>query len=261
MMIECKDNLKFMQELQSESIDLIYCDILYGTGKKFSDYQDLKANRKVIEDFYLSRIKEMHRLLKPTGSIYLQMDTKINHWVRCIMDDVFGYKLFLNEIIYEQQKGGKSKKFQLAHDCILLYTKTNKYTFNINFCQEKESTNKRYDKKNDDGKRYKTYYKKDGSFWYNSEYKGKIISDVWTGINNINSKGKEWVEYDTQKPKELLMRIVKASSNIGDTVADFFLGSGTTAVVCKELNRKFIGCDINPKAIQITNERLQTSLF
>jgi DNA modification methylase len=69
------------------------------------------------------------------------------------------------------------------------------------------------------------------------------------------------INYDTQKPKALIERIIKAGSNEGELVADFYLGSGTTAVVCKELNREFIGCDINPKAIQITNERLQTSLF
>ena len=176
--IRLQENLELMAEMQSNSVDLIYCDILYGTGRKFKDYQDLKPIRSEIESHYIPRIKEMHRVLKDTGSIYLQMDTRINHWLRCIMDDVFGYKRMLNEIIYEQQKGGKGKKFQLSHDNILLYTKSKDYVFNINFCQEKETTNKRYNKVTDDGKRYKTYYKKDGSFWYDSFYKGKIISDV-----------------------------------------------------------------------------------
>jgi len=249
------DNLELMAEIKDNTIDLIYCDILYGTGRNFGDYQDLKPIRSEIESHYLPRLKEMHRVLKTTGSIYLQMDTRINHWIRCIMDDIFGYEHFLNEIIYEQQKGGKGKKFQLSHDNILLYTKTKKYIFNINFCQEKEATNKRYDKVADDGKRYKTYFKKDGSFWYNSFYNGKIISDVWTDINNINSKSGESVNYDTQKPKALIERIIKASSNKGDLVADFYAGSFTTAEVCKDLKRNFIGCDINPNCFEKAKER------
>lgn len=249
------DNLELMAEIKDNTIDLIYCDILYGTGRKFKDYQDLKPIRSEIEVHYIPRIKEIHRILKPTGSIYLQMDFRINHWIRCIMDDIFGYERFLNEIIYEQQKGGKGKKFQLSHDNILLYTKTKHYVFNINFCQEKETTNKRYDKITDDGKRYKTYYKKDGSFWYNSFYNGKIISDVWTDINNINAKGGESVNYDTQKPKSLIGRIIKASSNEGDLVADFYSGSFTTAEVCKDLKRNFIGCDINPNCFEKAKER------
>jgi len=83
------DNLEYMKSLESNSIDLIYCDILYGTGRKFKDYQDLKPKREIIKEHYIPRLTEMHRLLKNTGSIYLQMDTRINHWIRIIMDDIF----------------------------------------------------------------------------------------------------------------------------------------------------------------------------
>ena len=95
--LHCGDNLEYMKTLPSNSIDLIYNDLLYGTGRNFGDYKDIKADRKTVEDFYIPRITEMHRLLKDTGSIYLQMDTRINHWMRCIMDDVFGYNNFRNE--------------------------------------------------------------------------------------------------------------------------------------------------------------------
>ena len=77
------DNLELMAEIKDNTIDLIYCDILYGTGRKFKDYQDLKPIRSEIESHYIPRIKEMHRILKSTGSIYLQMDWRINHWIRC----------------------------------------------------------------------------------------------------------------------------------------------------------------------------------
>ena len=79
------DNLDLMAEIKDNTIDLIYCDILYGTGRKFADYQDLKPIRSEIESHYIPRIKEMHRILKPTGSIYLQMDTRINHWMRILI--------------------------------------------------------------------------------------------------------------------------------------------------------------------------------
>ncbi len=123
--IRLSDNLELMAEMQDNTVDLIYCDILYGTGRKFKDYQDLKPKREVIEEHYIPRIKEMHRILKDTGSIYLQMDTKINHWIRCILDDVFGYDKFRNEIVWTYETAGRRslKRFKPAHDVILFYGK------------------------------------------------------------------------------------------------------------------------------------------
>jgi len=87
------------------------------------------------------------------------------------------------------------------------------------------------------------------------------INDWWIDIAPQNTQSKYKVNYNTQKPKALIERLIKASSNEGDTVADYYLGSGTTAVVCKELNRNFIGCDINPKAIEITKQRLNKNNY
>jgi site-specific DNA-methyltransferase (adenine-specific) len=242
--VYCIDNLELMKTLKSNSINLIYCDILYGTGRKFKDYHDLKPNRIEIENHYIPRLKEMHRILKPTGSIYLQMDTKINHWIRCIMDDIFGYERMLNEIIWCYKSGGSSKKsFSKKHDIILCYTKTKEYTFN--FQKEKSYGS------GGGGQGGKVEYFKDKKGTYN--FVG--IKDWWE-ISMLSTTHPERVNYDTQKPKELIGRIIKASSNEGDLVADFYCGSGTTSEVCKELNRNFIVCDINPKAIEITNKRL-----
>ena len=238
------DNMELMKTIESNTIDLIYCDILYGTGRKFKDYQDLKPNRAEIENHYIPRLKEMHRILKPTGSIYLQMDTKINHWVRCIMDDVFGYERMLNEIIWCYKSGGSSKKsFSKKHDIILCYTKTKEYTFN--FQKEKSYGS------GGGGQSGKVEYFKDKNGTYN--FVG--IKDWWE-ISMLSTTHSERVGYDTQKPKELIERIVRASSNEGDLVADFYAGSFTTAEVCKELNRNFIGCDINPLALEISKQRL-----
>lgn len=239
MRIECLDNIEFMKSIDDNSVDLIYCDILYGTGRKFSDYQDLRPIRSEIDLHYIPRIKEMHRVLKDTGTIYLQMDTKINHWVRCILDDIFGYHNMRNEIIWSYNTAPRKKNdFGKRHDVIYRYSKTDKYRFNPQREPYSLSAPRGYEKEK--------YYHVDG----------KVIGDVWTmNILGQNDK-KERVGYDTQKPKSLIERIIKSSSDEGDLVADFYLGSGTTAVVSAELNRNFVGCDINQRAIDITNIRL-----
>ena len=229
----CMDNLELMEQMEDESVDLIYCDILYGTGRNFGDYRDLKPIRSEIEAHYLPRLKEMYRVLKDTGSIYLQMDTRINHWIRCIMDDVFGYDNFRNGIIWDSLPlnfaGFKTlkKTFIYSAHYILFYSKTKDFTFNKEYFKYKE--------------------------------KDYPLTDVWKNIlsfNYIKTGNEEGVGYPTQKPKALLERIIKASSNENDIVADFYMGSGTSIVVAKELNRQFIGCDISQKAVDITNQRL-----
>jgi len=247
VMCRAVDNLELLLSQPDESVDLIYCDILYGTGRNFGDYQDLKPIRSEIESHYLPRLIEMKRVLKQNGSIYLQMDTRINHWMRILMDDVFGYENFRNEIVWCYSTSGANKnKFSEKHDIILYYA-MNGATWNI-YMDTKPSplmAGRNMSIKTQNG-RYE---------------KGVWVVDVfpkdWVEFKNVQSNRKnEYVKYPTQKPKELISRFVLASTNEGDTVADYYLGSGTTAVVCKELNRNFIGCDINPKAIEITNARL-----
>jgi len=249
------DNLELMKTIESNTIDLIYCDILYGTGRKFKDYQDLKPNRIEIENHYIPRLKEMHRILKPTGSIYLQMDTKINHWVRCMMDDIFGYERMLNEIIWCYRSQGFNKnKWSEKHDVILLYSKSKKWTFNLEAIRENEigeSTQKRWHKEIKEYGLIPTT--KNGKVYWNSPYSHPRD---WINMNALPQAHSERNGYDTQKPKELIAKFIKASSNEGDLVADFYAGSFTTAEVCKELNRNFIGCDINPLALEISKQRL-----
>jgi site-specific DNA-methyltransferase (adenine-specific) len=269
VMCRAVDNLELLLSQPDESVDLIYCDILYGTGRNFGDYQDLKPIRSEIESHYLPRLKEMHRVLKSTGSIYLQMDTKINHWMRVIMDDIFGYDNFRSEIVwgYNGRQKYNALKFQGKHDILLFYSKTEKHKLNdIRIEWDRESRLKVMRRKilvDDNGIEYfidnrgvanGTPKKK----VILSEYlnKGGSLSDLWCDISMVLGTDNQKINYATQKPKSLIERIIKVSSNEGDVVADYYLGSGTTAVVCKELNRNFIGCDINPKAIEITNARL-----
>ena len=251
VMCRAVDNLELLLSQPDESVDLIYCDILYGTGKNFGDYQDLKPIRSEIEAHYLPRLKEMHRVLKSTGSIYLQMDTRINHWMRILMDDVFGHGNFRNEIVWHYNRWtATSRDFQKLHDCILRYSKSKDFTFNVEYKDYTDGSKKR--------KENILHRFKDGEKYLVTETKGVAQNDVWCDIPFLppSSNERKIVGYKTQKPKALIERIIKASSNEGDTVADYYLGSGTTAVVCKEFNRNFIGCDINPKAIEITNARL-----
>ena len=248
------DNLELMAEIKDNTIDLIYCDILYGTGRKFKDYQDLKPIRSEIENHYIPRIKEMYRILKPTGSIYLQMDYRISHWMRCIMDDIFGYDRMLNEIIWCYRSGGKaSNKFSLNHDNILFYSKTNKYNFNsqkdLSYLPKMKGRSKF---ENELGGFYSKCEHCDSD---NVAVRNVEARDFWE-FNILSCRNAERIGYATQKPKALIERIIKASSNEGDLVADFYMGSGTTAEVCKDLKRDFIGCDINPRAIEITKTRL-----
>ena len=247
VMCRAVDNLELLLSQPDESVDLIYCDILYGTGRNFGDYQDLKPIRSEIEAHYLPRLKEMHRVLKSTGSIYLQMDTKINHWMRILMDDIFGYENFRNEIAWCYSTSGANKnKFSEKHDIIIYYAMRGA-TWNIYMDTKPSPLMAGRDMS----------IKKQNGRYENGVWFVDVFPKDWVEFKNVPANRKdEYVKYPTQKPKELIRRFVLASTNEGDTVADYYLGSGTTAVVCKELNRNFIGCDINPKAIEITNARL-----
>jgi len=246
------DNLELMAEIKDNTIDLIYCDILYGTGRNFGDYQDLKPIRSEIESHYLPRLIEMKRVLKQNGSIYLQMDCKISHWMRCLMDDIFGYKNFKNEIIwYYMNKipDTRKKMFTQSNDVILFFAMGD-YTFNtiedarakpIVVSKIKKVNGKKIYVKNDDGK---------GIY----EIRDSRVADSIINIPMLHCQP-ERTGYPTQKPKELISRFILASSNTGDLVADFYSGSFTTAEVCKDLKRNFIGCDINPNCFEKAKER------
>ena len=237
------DNLELLKRLDTESINLIYCDILYGTGKKFKDYEDLPADRHVIDDHYIPRLYEMKRVLKSNGTIYLQMDLRIVHWIRVLMDNVFGYENFRNQIVVKFNIGGRGKReFAKKHDYIIVYTKSDEFVFNdldIRF-PYKSVISKKQDRPNITEEKLKI-----GTIPTN------VCDDIPSGL-----KVKKSTDYYSEKHPKILERIIKASSNENDVVADFYCGSGTTFAVAKSLNRNYIGCDINANAVRISNERL-----
>ena len=245
------DNLELLNKLPSNYINLIYCDILYNTGRKFKDYNDNLGTPMQAIEWYRPRIEEMYRVLKDTGSIYLHMDYRLVHYMKVLMDEIFGFDCFRNEIIWSYKRWcGKSEiKLQSMHDNILFYSKgKNK----INHLYEEIENPKLYQNRKD--KNGDVIRNEDGSVKYFPQYE-RQIDDVWC-IDILNPRAKERTGYNNQKPKSLLERIIKASSNKDEIVLDLFCGSGTTMVVAKELGRKFIGCDISERAIEISEKRL-----
>ena len=320
----CDDCLNILRDhIADESIDLIYLDPPFNTGKDFGTgfIDKWKWNResvitltaiikrgapfKLIELLtclvsvldrnslaaYLvmmtPRLVELHRVLKSTGSIYLHCDYRTSHYLKLILDQIFGMVNFRNEIVWQRDAVGKgakkiSKQWSRELDIIYWYSKSETYIFEQQFyphdklshTQLKEfryrENNERlykivtlgdYSQKSIDrmkeqnlihttstGKEYKKYYLDEFQL---------AIGSLWNDIPNLShGKNPEVVGYPTQKPEKLLERIIKASSNENDLVLDPMCGCGTTLVVAERLNRKWIGIDNNLIAIEITKKRL-----
>lgn len=233
-----------LQKLEDESIDLIYNDILYNTGKKYDDFIDNLGSISEAVQWYSPRLFEMKRVLKPTGLLYIHCDCNLSHYIKIALDKIFGEANFRNEIIWWYNSAPRKKKgFGKRHDTIFRYSKSDNYYFNEN----SQYIRQEYSKTAPRGYEKEKYY----------DSRGKIMDDVWR-INILGQNDKtERVGYSTQKPKELLYKIIDSSCPANGIVADFFCGSGTTCVVAKELGRQYIGCDINEKAVKITVDRLK----
>jgi DNA modification methylase len=231
--------------MEDNYIDFIYSDILYGTGKNFGAYKDIVADKGEVFDFYYPRLAEIHRVLKNTGSLVLQMDKRINHWIRNILDDIFGYESFKNEITWCYSGGGiTKKKFTPKSDVIIWYSKSEKYYFKPQFTPYT-------------GVQKAHPYSKDRD---EKSKRGKHLEDWWADINSFggstNHPERRKIGYPTQKPEALMKRVIDAWTQENDIVADFFMGSGSFLYVAKENNRNYIGCDISKEAYDITKERL-----
>lgn len=247
-----------MNELADGCCDLIYADPPFntkrtlGTTKKpnlrFSDRHD--GGLSGFLEFLKPRFIQMHRLLSPHGSLYVHLDGRTAHYVKVMLDKIFGFEHFLNEIIWSYRSGGRPARwFSRKHDTILLYAKQKgKHTFN----RMRGGSYRTRDLQVDDtGRLYKST--RNGRIHFHPD--GPALSDVWD-IPFLSTVSKERTQYPTQKPRALLERIIKASSNENDRVADFFCGSGTTLAVANDLKRRWVGCDINPDAVKITLQRI-----
>ena len=275
--IYCADNLEVMKQLPNESIDLIYIDPPFGTNslrksktwdqevQGISFYDSFGGGVKSYVSFLSDRLEQMHRLLKPTGSIYVHLDWRAVHYIKCKMDEIFGEKNFQREIIWDIQclsgfKKTLANNWIRGHDSILFYSKKRKgFVFNKLYTPHDEKYLRRFNKIDKAGNRY-FERQKGGPRRYLKDVvkKGKRIGDVWSDIKSFQQicTSKERLPYPTQKPLALLERIIKASSNEGDIVADFFCGCGTTLSASQKLGRKWLGVDANTEASKTIRKRM-----
>jgi site-specific DNA-methyltransferase (adenine-specific) len=290
------DNLYVLSGLNSESVDLIYLDPPFNTKRMYSapvgskaagaSFKDMWSWKDVDEHYlesladnfpdlakyiasvgavhskpmmayltYMSqRIIEMRRVLKDTGSLYLHCDSTASHYLKIVLDDIFGKNNFRNEIIWCYRGGGSPKNaFGRRHDTIFRYSKSDKLSFNadaVRIPYQAEGINR-----------------KDDSMWgkhkgtdklYKPHPLGKIPEDWWV-INVLNANDPERTGYPTQKPLALIKRIILASSNEGDLVMDPFCGCATTCVAAQQLQRKWIGIDIEKPVVDVLVQRLSNA--
>lgn len=251
----CGDNLEILFTLEKESIDLIYIDppffsnrnyeIVWGDEAEIRSFEDRwEGGINVYIDWMKQRVIELHRVLKPKGSLYLHCDWHAVHYLKVMCDEVFGYNRFQNEIIWYYQTGGASKaRFSRKHDTILWYTKTGQWKFygdQIAIARTEKAMERAQNPK---GARIA------------SDDTTKNPNDVLI-IQQMNPMAKERLGYPTQKPEALLEQIIKVGSDKTDIVLDAFCGCGTALAVAHKLGRKWIGIDISPSAIALIKNRM-----
>lgn len=258
------DNLSVLKDLPSAYVDLIYIDPPFNTGKVqkrtqirtrrstsgdrkgFSGrlYETIKLRSHEYQDIfddYLSflepRLLEAYRVLSDNGSLYFHIDYREVHYCKVLLDMIFGRESFLNEIIWAYDYGGRSKKkWPAKHDNILVYVKNPEaYTFNVNAID-------------------RIPYMAPSLVGPEKAARGKLPTDTWWHTI-VATNSKEKTGYPTQKPLGVINRIIKASSNPGDLVLDFFAGSGTTGISCLQLGRRFLLVDNNPQSMQVMLKR------
>lgn len=263
------DCLESLASISSDSVDLIYLDPPFFTqksqtlssklGKEYS-FSDSWESIDVYLSFMTERIQELHRVLKPTGSIFLHCDTNASHLLRGCLDGVFGASNFRSEIIWTYKRWSNSKQGLLnAHQTIFYYSKSQDYKFNQKYVDYSPTTNlDQILQERVRDKRNKAVYKTDehGNVVTAKEKKGVPLSDVWD-IPFLNPKAKERTGYPTQKPVALLRQIIEMASDPGDIVLDPFCGSGTTLVAAALCGREAIGFDISEEAVELTIARLE----
>ncbi len=209
------------------------------------------------------RIAEIYRILKPTGSLYLHCDPTASHYLKLVCDGLFIKRggVFRNEIIWCYNTGGRGKDFfPRKHDVIFWYNKSKKYIFQYEAVALERDTSTMHEpiKNDEEGRPYQRNFKNGKEYKYYLD-KGVLPNDWWTDIQAINPSARERLGYPTQKPEKLLERIIKASSNEGDTILDCYCGCGTTIAVAEKLGRKWIGIDITYQSISLILKRLEDS--
>lgn len=263
------DCLPVLQTLEAECVDLFYIDPPFFTQKVHAlstrdgntrySFRDLWASKEAYGSFLLERLRECHRCLKPTGSLFFHCDENAGHIARLVLDDLFEPDNFQSEVIWNFRRWSNSKKGLMpSHQTILFYSRSNSFKFNAMTTPYSETTNvdqilQRRVRDN----RGKAVYARDdaGEIITNGGKRGVPLGDVWE-IPYLNPKAKERVGYPTQKPLLLIERIIELTTDPGDLVVDPFCGSGTTVVAAQLLERRSIGIDSSKEAIDLAGQRL-----
>lgn len=260
--------LRFFLQKYKQKVDLIYIDPPFYSGANY-ELKIEKNNETYTEeayqdkwhqdlDSYLQMIYErlilMKKLLKDSGLIFIHLDWHASHYVKLIMDEIFGTDNFINSIVWYYYNKYSASKSNLprAHDDILLYSKSENYKLNeIRIPREKPK--KQLKRKMIDGV-LKNVKDEDGHVIYRTVH-DKKLDDVWK-IPCMQPASSQWTGYPTQKHHKLLERIIKLGSNEQDLIADFFCGSGTTLYAAEKLRRRWIGADISQYSIYLTKKRI-----
>lgn len=262
--------VQILPEILPETVDLVYFDPPFFTQKVHSLLSRKHSKRYAFEDRYDSLesylfmieqvLTESRRILKDTGSVFLHCDRTASHYLRTLMDKVFGRNNFQSEIIWTYKRWSNAKKGLLnAHQVIYFYSKSNRFKFQTIYTDYSETTNLdqilQERKRNENGV---SVYRRDenDNVVLGKEKKGVPLTDVWE-IPYLNPKAKERTGYPTQKPVTLLNQILRIVTEEGDLILDPFCGSGTTCVSAKLLNRNYIGIDSSPDAVKLTQKRLE----
>ena len=315
----CDDNERRLPEFPDECVDLIYLDppffsnrhyeVIWGDEAEVRSFEDRwEGGIQVYVNWMRERVVELHRILKPNGSLYLHCDPNASHYLKVMLDSIFGENRFRSEIVWKRSSAHSDaaqgrQAYGGIHDTLLLYTKGDEWTWNTlytpydrsyvdtKYRQVEPETGRRYRLDNLTGpggagkgnpeyevmgvRRYWRYsrermaeliaegriiqtrpggvpqYKR-----YLDEAPGVPLQDIWTDLPPINSQARERLGYPTQKPETLLDRIIRVSTNEGDTVLDPFCGCGTTVAVAQKLRRQWLGIDISPTAVSLMVRRV-----
>lgn len=280
---ECLSACAWLKE-KGIKVDLVYIDPPFASSRDYAKKVYLRRNPKKAEalarvddridsedsrlfeekmygdiwqkESYLNWMYEnlmaIKSVMSDTASIYVHLDWHIGHYVKILMDEIFGEDKFINEIVWCYTGPTNQKNnFPRKHDLIFLYSKSDHYNFNG------DSVRVKFKKSTKSGGKTSLVGRRDDDVLEEIDKKGKIIEDWWTDIADLGKVHNQDVGYTTQKPEALLERIIKASCNEGMLVADFFGGSGVTATVANRLGRRFIHCDIGINSIETTRDRLR----
>lgn len=266
------DCLDILKGFSAEAVDLVYLDPPFFTRSKHSlkskalrqySFDDNWNSINAYIGYLRERIREIRRVMKDNATIFVHCDRNASHYIRLLLDEIFGYERFLSEIIWSYRRWSNSNRTLLpSHQTIFMYAKSENYTFNEILQEYSAATNlDQILQKRERDKNGKSIYVRDeeGNQILNGPKRGVPLSDTWE-IPYLNPKARERCGYPTQKPLLLLERIVQLASNKNDLVLDPFCGSGTTLVAAKLHQRRYVGIDSSIEAVELSRQRLQNPI-